>query len=201
MINTKLLTIFEKHNIPISKGLAYLFSLYYNEKDTTWIDKDIVATIQILGIVKIVDGLPTFKIPIFEQKQLKPFTRAISKTDIEDFVKTKYIPLWPTRKDTGLTYDVSGNTNACIDRMTKFINDFNKTFDKTLELSEIMSLIHMATEMYIAVRRVNNYAYTKKNVKFIYDEQGSELENTIRRILTGTTDEIENLHSFNKEIS
>lgn len=202
MINPDILIIFEKSNISKAKGLAYLLSLYYNEKDVSWIDKDVIANIQILGIVKMENGIPRFKIPLFTNNAVTTVnSKQKFKNEIEEFVKTKYIPLFPTRSETGLTYDISGNTAACIDRMTKFINDFPRIFNRTdKSLVDIFSLIYQATQTYINVKRINNYAYTKKNVKFIYDEQGSELENCIRRILDGNLDVIEELFNFNKEL-
>jgi hypothetical protein len=50
-------------------------------------------------------------------------------------------------------------------------------------------IIIKATKLYLKEQEKNKWAFTKKNVKFIYDENGSMLENYCERIIDGDYEE------------
>lgn len=71
-----------------------------------------------------------------------------------------------------LLYSVSGNRQACIQRMNKFVATYK--YDK--------ELIILATRLYLQEQRAQSWQFTKKNSKFIYDSEGSVLEEYCERV-------------------
>lgn len=94
----------------------------------------------------------------------------------------RWISKWPTPSITMLDYSVSGNTAACVRNMKKFLKDFNQTFGTDLTTEEQCELIDEATDLYLQDQEDKYWEYTKKNSKFIKDNNGSVLEDYIRRI-------------------
>jgi hypothetical protein len=87
----------------------------------------------------------------------------------------EWMKLWPTHELPG-GYRVSGNTMEVTKRMKKFLTTFNYSPDEIIE----------ATKNYLDARKNQNWVYTKKNSKFIYDSDGSMLEQECQALLTGT---------------
>jgi hypothetical protein len=80
---------------------------------------------------------------------------------------SEWIALWPTNLSRIIGYSVSGNTEACKIRMNKFISSFPE-YNK--------EIIMKATNKYLKEQELKGWAFTKKNVKFISDREGSMLE-------------------------
>jgi len=117
-------------------------------------------------------------------KLTKKALEYIGETDlwVEDWIK-----LWPTGLDKKIGYSVSGNSESCKLRMNKFIVKYE--YDK--------DTIFKATELYLKSQEINNWHYTKKNYKFIYDKESSTLEDYCKRILEGdNTEAIDNRFDF-----
>jgi hypothetical protein len=86
----------------------------------------------------------------------------------------EWLSLWPTKLIIPLnsygSYRVSGNTTQCKSRMIKFRKQYPQFSDE-----EILQ----ATKNYIDRKQRENWEYVKKNVKFIYDRNTSELYNEL----------------------
>lgn len=86
----------------------------------------------------------------------------------------RWIDLWPTHLlPSG--YRVSGNYADCKDRMNRFIKKYGFSWDIIME----------ATKNYLLRQESVNWKMTKKNVKFIYDLQGSVLADECEAVLRG----------------
>ncbi len=201
MINTKILSLLKTHNVNECHAVAYLYSLYTNDRNIDWIPIEARSQVKLLGIVSINDGLPTFNIPLFEGEAPQHHaTLVTSDVDIANFVIDKYIPLFPLPSETGLSYSVTGNTDQCKVRMKKFIKEFNKLFNLKYTQAEIFNVILIATQDYLNEKRALGWGFTKKNVKFIYDENGSELENRVRSVLNNERSHYSQMALFAKEL-
>jgi len=198
MINPKIIDILLEHDIDEAKGIAFLYSLYIGNYNISWIEQEVRAKMKLLKIISFEGEHPKFSMPLFINAT-EPVIN-IKDSDIKTFVIKDFIPLFPTQSETGLPYAISGNTAACVTRMTKFVKEFNKLFNAKYPQSEIFSLILRATKNYLEEKRCVGYGYTKKNVKFISDENGSELENRVRNILTGNLTSFEQLMKLTKEM-
>lgn len=197
MVNKKIIELLKENNINEEQGLSYLFCLYLGYKNLSFISYDVQTMIKLLQIVSIENNLVSFNIPLF--LHTTEVLDDYNNMPIDEFVKKKWTLLFPTRKETNLPYDISGNTAACISRMTSFLKGFNKLFDVNYTTTEKYAIIYKATQNYMATARAKGYAYTKKNSKFISDENGSVLEDYIRRILKGEMSDIEMLSEFTRE--
>jgi len=201
MISTKILNLLKEHNVNECQAVAYLYSIYRNDRNIEWIPSETRSLVKLLSIISISDGLPTFNIPLFEgQINISSPTLAISDKDIIDFVVNKYIPLFPTQSETNLPYPISGNTDQCKLRMKKFVKEFNNLFKLKYTQAEIFGIILKATTDYLGEKKALGWGFTKKNVKFIYDDNGSELENRIKAILNNERSSYAQLQLFAKEL-
>ena len=92
----------------------------------------------------------------------------LNKDDVNVWID-EWLALFPTDLMSKgiLTYSVSGNKAACITRMKRFLRE-HKNYDK--------EIIMKATQRYLDYQKQKNWQYTKKNSKFIYDNDGSILE-------------------------
>ena len=100
----------------------------------------------------------------------------VAKVEIVDWIDD-WLALFPKGFSKILGYDIHGNKSECLNRMSKFRRDnFDKYNSETIIL---------ATKLYLKEQERNKWAFTKKNVKFIYDENGSMLENYCERIVDG----------------
>lgn len=195
------MNLLKEHNVNECQAVAYLYSIYRNDRNIEWIPSETRSLVKLLSIISISDGLPTFNIPLFEgQINISSPTLAISDKDIIDFVVNKYIPLFPTQSETNLPYPISGNTDQCKLRMKKFVKEFNNLFKLKYTQAEIFGIILKATTDYLGEKKALGWGFTKKNVKFIYDDNGSELENRIKAILNNERSSYAQLQLFAKEL-
>lgn len=97
-----------------------------------------------------------------------------------------WLELFPKGLNKILGYDVHGNKSECHKRMSKFRKDNFELYNK--------DIIMKATKLYLNEREKEKWQYCKKNVKFIYDENGSMLENYCDRVVRGdyTDDDLNN---------
>ena len=86
----------------------------------------------------------------------------------------QWIDLWPSKLLPG-GYRVSGNYSDCKERMSKFIKKYGFSWDIIME----------ATKNYLLRQESCGWRMTKKNVKFIYDLQGSMLADECEAVLRG----------------
>lgn len=105
-----------------------------------------------------------------------------SKTQVDKTVTievlewlNEWLDLFPKGLNKIIGYDVHGNKNECHKRMSKFRKDNFEIYNK--------DIIIKATKLYLNEREKERWQYCKKNVKFIYDENGSMLENYCDRII------------------
>jgi hypothetical protein len=96
-----------------------------------------------------------------------------TKKEINAFI-AEWLELWPKHLLPG-NYRISGNTIQVHKRMNTFLKNF-KHFDQ--------EIIMEATKKYLSKKEKENWVYTKKNVKFIYDEEGSTLEQECLALLS-----------------
>lgn len=87
----------------------------------------------------------------------------------------EWMKLWPTFELPG-GYRVSGNSLEVKKRMKKFFINHPEYND---------DIILKATSNYLNNKKLHNWAYTKKNSKFIYDVDGSMLEQECQAIVSG----------------
>ena len=200
MINSKIIELFDKHNINKIQGIAYLLCLYHNDSNVEWIPVETRSLVKLLGIVTINNGIPTFAYNLFDTNNKQIKATSISDNEMLLFVRDKYLPLWPTGLKNIIGYDVHGNTTDCVIKMSKFIKSFNSIFNTEYSKNEIFNLIITATKSYIAHRKVENYALCKKNNNFINDDKGSLLENFVLKIINNELTDIDKLMSFTSEM-
>lgn len=93
----------------------------------------------------------------------------------------EWLNLWPTEVLHG--YRVSGNTLQVYKKMKIFCKKF-PNFDKDLILK--------ATTNYLKRKRNEGWGFTKKNSKFIFDTEGSTLEQECIALLNGVDIERDN---------
>jgi hypothetical protein len=87
-----------------------------------------------------------------------------SKNTVNDWIK-EWLNLWP--KEILHGYRVSGNSLQVIKKMKTFCKEFPE-YNK--------DIIFKATNNYLQRKKNENWEFTKKNSKFIFDIDGSTLE-------------------------
>jgi hypothetical protein len=90
----------------------------------------------------------------------------------------EWLDLWPTFI-IPQNYRISGNYRDCKDRMDKFIKKYGYSWDIIIE----------ATRSYLKRQEANNWNMTKKNMKFIYDTDGSMLAEECEVVINGEGEE------------
>lgn len=118
---------------------------------------------------------------ILQTKGYIPFDKSkqvvnSDKFNFPNFIN-EWMSLWPTFELPG-GYRVSGNTMEVKKRMKTF---FKNHPEYTPE--QILS----ATNNYLSSKKIQNWAYTKKNSKFIYDADGSMLEQECQALVSGNS--------------
>lgn len=86
----------------------------------------------------------------------------------------EWIELWPTFL-TPQGYRVSGHYEDCKVRMKKFMQKYGYSWE----------IIMKATKNYLERQEKNKWNHTKKNMKFIYDTDGSVLAEECEVVLHG----------------
>lgn len=99
---------------------------------------------------------------------------AFDETRFEAFM-VKWLDLWPKKEETGLEYHISGNGPECRKRMRAFIKNYKQRFGERQKFLYICIRVYEATKEYLESKKMD-YSFTKKNVKFIQDNDGSVLE-------------------------
>lgn len=97
----------------------------------------------------------------------------------------EWVNLWPTKVLPG-GYRVSGNTYDCDERMKKFIRKYGYSWE----------IIMKATKNYLRRQESKGWSMTKKNNKFIYDQDGSVLADECEFIIKGGIDEEQNTNTL-----
>ena len=115
-----------------------------------------------------------------QNKVAKSNLEKVAKVEIIDWIDD-WLALFPKGMNKKLGYDIHGNRAECINRMSKFRRDNFDRYNK--------DTIIKATKIYLREQEKNKWTFTKKNVKFIYDENGSMLENYCERIIDGDYEE------------
>jgi hypothetical protein len=111
---------------------------------------------------------------LIEKGWLDNSKRLIRKLEQNETNIQEWIKLWPTfLMPEG--YRVSGNTVDCVLRMQKFMKKYKFSWDTIMQ----------ATKNYLDRQTLKNWRMTKKNVKFIYDENGSALAEECEVVLSG----------------
>ncbi len=98
----------------------------------------------------------------------------IIKLPVEDKIQ-EWMLLWPSFIIPGANYRVSGNYYDCKQRMNTFMKKYGYSWD----------IIMQATKNYLERQKNNGWKMTKKNVKFIYDNDGSVLAEECEAIING----------------
>ncbi len=201
LLNEELIKTLENNDLNVGLYLTLLFAIEQKLSMSFFlIYKDEIKQLQSLNIIEfdeINEGLFKLKSPYSlwsntlntmkiimankgQNKIAKSNLEKVAKVEITEWID-KWLALFPKGMSKKLGYDIHGNKSECLNRMSKFRRD---NFDKYN--SEIIIL---ATKLYLKEQERNKWAFTKKNVKFIYDENGSMLENYCERIVDGDYEE------------
>lgn len=197
LLNEELIKTLENNELDIGLNLTLLFAIEQKLDLSFFIlwkkDIKILQNLDIIEFDPINQGLLKIKAPYSlwsntlntmkiilankgQNKVAKSNLEKVAKVEIIEWID-KWLTLFPKGMSKKLGYDIHGNKSECLNRMSKFRRD---NFDKYN--SEIIIL---ATKLYLKEQERNKWAFTKKNVKFIYDENGSMLENYCERIVDG----------------
>jgi len=201
LINEEIIKTLENNDLNVGLYLTLLFAIEQKLSMSFFlIYKDEIKQLQSLNIIEfdtINEGLFKLKSPYSlwsntlntmkiimankgQNKIAKSNLEKVAKVEITEWID-KWLALFPKGMSKKLGYDIHGNKSECLNRMSKFRRDnFDKYNSETIIL---------ATKLYLKEQERNKWAFTKKNVKFIYDENGSMLENYCERIVDGDYEE------------
>lgn len=201
LLNEELIKTLENNDLNVGLYLTLLFAIEQKLSMSFFlIYKDEIKQLQSLNIIEfdtINEGLFKLKSPYSlwsntlntmkiimankgQNKIAKSNLEKVAKVEIIEWID-KWLALFPKGMSKKLGYDIHGNKSECLNRMSKFRRDnFDKYNSETIIL---------ATKLYLKEQERNKWAFTKKNVKFIYDENGSMLENYCERIVDGDYEE------------
>lgn len=167
--------IIEKLKFVTDKGtcLTILFGIYNKANPKLFRDcKEEFKELKEQMLIEEVGGELQLTHDLWETPTKKSFGSNVDITKAKEFKKESiqdwiedWRNLFPKRNVTGLPYHVTGDKNACIKRMQRFIIDYS--FDK--------EIIIEATKFYLEEQRQRNWNYTLKAHKFIQSENGSVL--------------------------
>lgn len=170
----------------VSQSLLYMLAIYFG-LDHSCIDQETKDKVHRLGLVSRnykEGGKPILTKNLIELPQSDEFP-------IQDMVSNniaEWIGLWPKPTETGLTYSISGNTPQVTARMRTFINTaWDKHSLPKMKVPEKWKVVMEATKAYLAYQKSRGWAYTKKNVKFIGDLEGSVLAEWCQKVLDKQT--------------
>lgn len=197
LLNEELIKTLENNELDIGLNLTLLFAIEQKLDLSFFIlwkkDIKILQNLNIIEFDPINQGLLKIKAPYSlwsntlntmkiimankgQNKVAKSNLEKVAKVEIIEWIDD-WLALFPKGMSKKLGYDIHGNKAECINRMSKFRRDnFDKYNSETIIL---------ATKLYLKEQERNKWAFTKKNVKFIYDENGSMLENYCERIVDG----------------
>lgn len=197
LLNEELIKTLENNELDIGLNLTLLFAIEQKLDLSFFIlwkkEIKILQNLDIIEFDPINQGLLKIKAPYSlwsntlntmkiilankgQNKVAKSNLEKVAKVEIIEWIDD-WLALFPKGMNKKLGYDIHGNKSECINRMSKFRRDnFDKYNSETIIL---------ATKLYLKEQERNKWAFTKKNVKFIYDENGSMLENYCERIVDG----------------
>lgn len=195
LLNEELIKTLENNELDIGLNLTLLFAIEQKLDLSFFIlwkkDIKILQNLNIIEFDPINQGLLKIKAPYSlwsntlntmkiimankgQNKVAKSNLEKVAKVEIIEWIDD-WLALFPKGMNKKLGYDIHGNKSECINRMSKFRRDnFDKYNSETIIL---------ATKLYLKEQERNKWAFTKKNVKFIYDENGSMLENYCDKIV------------------
>jgi hypothetical protein len=197
LLNEELIKTLENNELDVGLYLTLLFAIEQKLNMSFFLTyKDEIKQLQSLNIIEfdtVNEGLFKLKSPYNlwsntlntmkiilanknQNKVAKSNLEKVAKVEIVDWID-EWLTLFPKGMSKKLGYDIHGNKSECINRMSKFRRD---NFDKYNK-----ETIIKATKLYLKEQERNKWTFTKKNVKFIYDENGSMLENYCDRIVDG----------------
>jgi hypothetical protein len=200
LLNEELIKTLENNELDVGLNLTLLFAIEQKLDLSFFIlwkkDIKILQNLDIIEFDPINQGLLKIKAPYSlwsntlntmkiimanksQNKVAKSNLEKVAKVEIIDWIDD-WLALFPKGMNKKLGYDIHGNRAECINRMSKFRRDNFDRYNK--------DTIIKATKLYLKEQERNKWAFTKKNVKFIYDENGSMLENYCDRIVEGDYD-------------
>lgn len=195
LLNEELIKKLEDNELDVGVNLTLLFAVEQKLPMSFFLTyKNEIKILQSLNIIEfdlINEGLFKLKPPnslwsntlntmkiILDNKGKTKIAKSnlekVAKLEIVDWID-EWLSLFPKGFSKILGYDIHGNKSECINRMSKFRRD---NFDKYNK-----EVIIKATKLYLREQEKNKWSFTKKNVKFIYDENGSMLENYCEKII------------------
>jgi hypothetical protein len=199
LINEEIIKILEDDDLDLRVYLTLLFAVYQKLDAKFFVPyAEEVKTLLNLNIVEfdaVNEGFLKMKLPLWsptinsifsimatkkENKLSKSNYEKSAKLDVISWID-EWLILFPKGLNKIIGYDVHGNKTECTNRMSKFRRDNFEKFNK--------DTIIKATKLYLKERERERWQFTKKNVKFIYDENGSMLDNYCERIIDGDYDE------------
>ena len=197
LLNEEIIKTLENNELDVGLNLTLLFAIEQKLDLSFFIlwkkDIKVLQNLNIIEFDPINQGLLKIKAPYSlwsntlntmkiilankgQNKVAKSNLEKVAKVEIIEWIDD-WLALFPKGMNKKLGYDIHGNKSECINRMSKFRRDnFDKYNSETIIL---------ATKLYLKEQERNKWAFTKKNVKFIYDENGSMLENYCERIVDG----------------
>lgn len=196
LLNEEIIKILEEKDLDSKLYLTLMFGIEQKLNGQFFLpykeEIKILLNLNLIEIDGINEGLFKLKKSIWSNtiNSLKTIinnkTQSIikSKTQVDKTVAVEvlewindWLELFPKGLNKTLGYDVHGNKNECHKRMSKFRKDNFELYNK--------DIIMKATKLYLNEREKEKWQFCKKNVKFIYDENGSMLENYCDRIVRG----------------
>ena len=187
LLNEELIKTLENNELDVGLNLTLLFAIEQKLNMSFFLTyKDEIKKLQQLNIIEfnpVNQGLFKLKAPHNLWSNTLNTMRVIlqgkSKSNVSKVEASEWIDDWlllfPKGMNKIIGYDIHGNKTECLNRMSKFRKEHFEKYN-----SEI---IIKATKLYLKEQEKNKWAFTKKNVKFIYDENGSMLENYCERII------------------
>jgi len=191
-INNEVIEKLKEAGIDTSIGCLYLLSVYFGLTENI-ISEDIKEKVNRVMIDRDYTngGKPFIKMPLILNTGHDPlFKEEKEKTAHSDTgMFDEWMSLWPKPQETNLNYSVSGNKPQCRSRMNTFLSSGWKSHElPAMTRKEKWDVIIEATRRYIAYQKNRRWAYTKKNVKFINDLEGSVLAEWCLKVMNNSQD-------------
>jgi len=198
LINEEIIKILEENDLNVGIYLTLLFAVEQKLELSFFLPyKEEVKTLEHLNIIEhdtVNIGRFKFKNKSLWSATINSLKNIISKkksnsnaalektatVEVNGWID-EWLPLFPKGLNKVIGYDIHGNRSECIKRMSKFRKDNYEEFNK--------ETIIKATKLYLKEREKERWQFSKKNCKFIYDENGSMLDNYCNRIIEGDYDE------------
>lgn len=187
--------ILNKLQLVTDKGtcLTILFGIYNKANPKIFRDckeefkelKELVLIEEVGGELKLTHDLWERETPTKQSTIDVSKAKALKKESVHDWIE-EWRALFPIRSITRLPYHVTGDKQACLKRMHRFLLDYG--YDK--------ETIIAATKYYLQEQKLKNWTYTIKAHKFIQSESGSVLSEYCELVQLGETKSLEDGSSF-----